>query len=287
MEYLPQNMKKQRFLRKVKVQKLKQLTYQNEKRIANKIAADILKNHKVLCVSNHDIPDKVFIVPYRDRNPHKMVFINVMPQIIKHLNYEIFFIHQQDSRQFNRGAMKNIGFLHAKEKWPNHYKNMTFIFHDIDSISYYKDQFTFDTVPGVINHFFGYKHTLGGIFAIKGSDFEKVGGFPNIWNWGGEDNIFLDRVKQFNMRIIYPQFIQASDNVKNMIYLWHGWNRPNLTNKLSTVKRDFKKEIFKQIKNIKKNNTIIVNKINMLNITNFDTLIKKIYKIRQTDSRKN
>ena len=37
------------------------------------------------------IPGKVFIVPYRDREPHKLVFTRVMPYILGDLNYRILF----------------------------------------------------------------------------------------------------------------------------------------------------------------------------------------------------
>ena len=60
------------------------------------------------------IPNLVFIVPYRDRKPQKKVFECVMSDILKGENYKIFFIHQNDKRPFNRGAIKNLGFLYIK-----------------------------------------------------------------------------------------------------------------------------------------------------------------------------
>ena len=79
-------------------------------------------------------PEFIFIVPYRDRDAQLEIFLSHMSNILEDLNCEVYFAHQKDKRFFNRGGMKNIGFLHAKEKYPNHYKNITFIFHDIDTL---------------------------------------------------------------------------------------------------------------------------------------------------------
>ena len=73
------------------------------------------------------VPKKVFIVPYRNRPQHKFFFSKYMSYILEDTDdYEIFFSHQCDSRTFNRGAAKNIGFLAVKEKYPHDYKNITF-----------------------------------------------------------------------------------------------------------------------------------------------------------------
>ena len=59
------------------------------------------------------VPEIIFIVPYRNREVHREVFMKIMPEILEGLNYEIFFIHQNDKRPFNRGAVKNLGFKYV------------------------------------------------------------------------------------------------------------------------------------------------------------------------------
>jgi hypothetical protein len=216
-----------------------------------------------------DVPPKtVFIVPYRDREPHKLVFTRVMPYILGDSDYRILFLHQQDTRPFNRGGVKNIGFHYVKKKWPNHWKNMNLIFHDIDFMSYKIGQFSFETKMGEVNHFYGYKHTLGGILAIKGADFEKTAGFPNIWTWGLEDNVLLERVRAVGLKIVYPQFVHAQSDTKNIISLWHGWDRL-LNPDTGLQKLHYTHDSLWTILNIEHNEVKIEDKIWMVNITNF------------------
>ena len=171
------------------------------------------------------IPEIVFIVPYRDRAPQKKVFECVMPTILEDEKYKIFFIHQRDSRPFNRGAMKNLGFLYIKTQYPQNYKNITIVFHDIDFIPYYKNQFNYKTKPGIVKHFFGYKWTLGGIVSINAGDFENINGFPNIWTWGLEDNVLQKRCKNAGLKPDRTTFLQAGKDEYKLITLWHGWDR--------------------------------------------------------------
>tara|TARA_B100002051_G_scaffold261398_1_gene282908 strand:- start:193 stop:1119 length:927 start_codon:yes stop_codon:yes gene_type:complete len=236
------------------------------------------------------VPAKVFIVPYRDREPHKLVFTRVMPYILGDSNYRILFIHQKDKRPFNRGGIKNIGFHYVKKKWPNHWQNITLIFHDIDFMAYRKGQFSFDTKHGQINHFYGYPHTLGGIFAIKGIDFEKTAGFPNIWTWGLEDNVLLERVLALKFKVIRNEFVHAQTETKNIISLWHGWDRL-LNPNTGLQKMHYQVDSLWTILNMNWYEEQIEDKIWMIHVTSFDVPITDknpiVQNARVTNSRIN
>ena len=174
------------------------------------------------------IPKLIFIVPYRDRREHKLFFTKYMEYIMEDYNkedYEIYFSHQLDLRPFNRGAIKNIGFLAMKKKYPNNYKNITFIFHDVDTMPYKKNILNYETQDGIIKHYYGYEFALGGIFSIKGKDFERINGFPNMWGWSMEDNMIQERVLKNGLRIDRSNFfklgaraiLQFTDGITKMI----------------------------------------------------------------------
>lgn len=172
-------------------------------------------------------PDRIFIIPFKNRQQHLYPFLNHMYNYLINLDNKInkfFFINQCQNIPFNRGAMKNIGFLYVKKKWPNDYKHITLIFHDIDSLPRYNNIIPYDTQKGTVCHYYGRDFALGGLFAIKGEDFEKTKGFPNFWGWGLEDNLMQERALKYNLKIDRSIFFHIIDT-KNIIRLFDGYKR--------------------------------------------------------------
>jgi len=258
------------------------------------------------------IPKIIFIVPYRYRAAEKIHFSVYMKYIMEDYDkndYEIYYSHQMDSRPFNRGATKNIGFLVMKKKYPNDYKNITFVFNDIDSVPIKKNMFNYITTSGVVKHFYGFTFTLGGIFSIVGSDFEKCNGFPNNWGWGIEDNAMNDRalLNEFiiNREQFYPRNSKAvlhlyetaerlinnkepdnyvkknlNDNLINLhdisyIIVPNNETEPNTENNILTDDS--------KIKNVNKVSTI-EQKEYMINISNFRTFVNPANEIFYTQN---
>jgi hypothetical protein len=177
------------------------------------------------------IPKRIFIVPYRNRVQHKFFFCKYMSFILEDKDdYEILFSHQCDARTFNRGAIKNIGFIAARNKYPEHYKDITFIFNDVDTIPFSKI-FDYETNHGIVKHYYGFKYALGGIVVMKGSDFEKTNGFPCFWGWGMEDNVLQKRCDRVGLKVdrsvFYnigsPEILQLFDGISRIISKKDPW----------------------------------------------------------------
>jgi len=177
------------------------------------------------------VPKRVFIVPYRNRIQHKFFFSKYMSFILENDDdYEIYFSHQCDARTFNRGAAKNIGFIAVKNKYPEDYKDITFIFNDVDTIPFNKI-FDYNTNDGIVKHFYGFKYALGGIVVMKGADFEKTNGFPCFWGWGMEDNALQKRCNAVGLKIdrsvFYnigsPEILQLFDGISRIISKKDPW----------------------------------------------------------------
>ena len=224
------------------------------------------------------IPKLIFIVPYRNREREKTHFSIYMKYIMEDYNvndYEIYYSHQMDKRPFNRGATKNIGFLAMKEKYPNDYKNITFVFNDIDTLPAVKNTFNYETSKGIVKHFYGFTFALGGIFSILGSDFEKCNGFPNNWGWGLEDNAMQDRVLLNEFIIDRQQFYSL--NSKDIIHLY---DHPKRLINNREPGNYTKKNLRDNLNSISELNYIIVNNNNVNNddINNFNNISEKFQK---------
>ena len=201
-----------------------------------------------------DPPSIIFIVPYRDRVEHKHFFSEYMNRIVmadyvKNKDYAIYFVEQKDARPFNRGAMKNIGFLAIKYKYPLHYRDITFVFNDVDTVPYKKNLLNYGTTHGVIKHFYGFTFALGGIFSITGADFERIGGFPNFWGWGCEDNCIYDRALQNGIYVDRSNFFKIGD--MNILQFYDGSMRNICRKEAYLTKFNSVTESLFTIKNLK------------------------------------
>ena len=215
-------------------------------------------------------PSFIFIIPYKNREQHKVFFNKYMSFVLEDVDnktFEIYFSHQEDNRKFNRGAVKNIGFLAMKKKYPRDYKNITFVFNDIDTIPHTKNILDYSTVSGIVKHFYGYKFCLGGIVSITGEDFEKINGYPNYWEWGGEDNCLQKRVEKNKINIDRKQFYKLGD--PNILHLFDGIHRQVNLNNIDRTNSDDGIDGLKTITNL---NYIIDDKI--INIKTFDVPLK-------------
>lgn len=214
------------------------------------------------------IPTRVFIVPYRDRPNHKIEFLKNMKQLLEDFTepYEIYFAHQVDGRPFNRGAMKNLGFIAIKNKYPNNYKDITFIFNDVDTFPNEKGLIDYTTTHGIVKHYYGYTFALGGIFSIKGADFEKTKGFPNFWGWGLEDNLINDRCISAGLTIDRSCFYDIKDTRINRPF--DGYQRM-VSKRDANVYKFETPDNMNDLKNIK---YTIQNEF--IQITNFDCIMK-------------
>jgi len=229
------------------------------------------------------IPKRVFIVPYRNRVQHKFFFSKYMSFILEDCDdYEIYFCHQCDARTFNRGATKNIGFIAVKNKYPEHYKDITFIFNDVDTLPFNKI-FDYQTTHGVVKHYYGFKYALGGIVVMKGADFEKINGYPCFWGWGMEDNALQKRCDGYGLtvdrNIFYnigsPEILQLFDGISRIISRKDPW-RGEYDNGIDGIRTitDLKYNIDSKSDNPNDNIFSVHNpRINIINIATFLTHI--------------
>jgi hypothetical protein len=146
--------------------------------------------HSKIHIETGTIAKKLAVlVPYRHREEHLKLFIPHMQQFFveQGLLADIFIIHQNDRKLFNKGMLLNIGFLLTKD----HYDY--FCFHDIDI-------FPLKSNYHYVNHpcRFIYKDyppgNFGGVVLFSKEHFIQVNGFSNLyWNWGWEDTDLRDR----------------------------------------------------------------------------------------------
>ena len=208
-----------------------------------------------------------FIIPYRNRKQHLNEFINRFTEYLKDKDADVQFyiIHQINTGEFNRGAMKNIGFLTVKDLYPDDYMKITLVFNDIDTMPFTAGFLNYETTPGVVKHFYGFTYTLGGIVSVNARDFERLNGFPNYWAWGYEDNELNRRVIESGIRLDRSQFYPIMD--KNILQLQDGFGR--VVNR--TEFDAYQKKSTEGITSIRQLEYNIIDETGFVDVTNFNT----------------
>jgi hypothetical protein len=156
-----------------------------------------------------------FIIPYRNRKEHLDEFIKRFTEYLKdiEIDTEFYVIHQIHPGEFNRGALKNIGFLEICKA--NIRSDGLFIFHDVDTYPTYWGSIQYDTKPNEIRHPIGLPNkNLGGICCFWKDEYEKVNGFPNYWGWGIEDVTIMYRAKKYNIHIDETNIVDLNNSKK-------------------------------------------------------------------------
>jgi hypothetical protein len=117
------------------------------------------------------------------------------------IDYNIFIVEQDGAKQFNRGALLNIGFKYALE-----HKCDYVVFHDIDMLPSEVDYSYSDKPIHLSTNFFYendekerdvFEEYFGGVTMFPVEDFKKINGYSNkYWAWGYEDDDLLLRCKE-------------------------------------------------------------------------------------------
>jgi hypothetical protein len=147
------------------------------------------------------------VVPYRNRQQHLDQFVPHLrayfarDMFAKTIDYRVTIVEQEQGTPFNRGALKNIGFVLAEP-------HTDYIcFHDIDYLPIWADYSWADVptpivwygaeerpiAPGRTNRVA--RHDLdrffGGAVLVPNGKFRAVNGYSNdYWGWGYEDEDF-------------------------------------------------------------------------------------------------
>jgi hypothetical protein len=144
------------------------------------------------------------VVPYRDREPHLRIFVQMVrayfarDKVDRDIPYRALIIEQEPGLPFNRGALKNIGFVLGRDD------SDYMCFHDVDYIPVWAD-YSYSQIPVAIvwhgaesrpirvsHRDRGVRHDLskfyGGAALTPNDLFAKVNGYTNAnWGWGPDD----------------------------------------------------------------------------------------------------
>lgn len=154
------------------------------------------------------------IVPYRNRPDQLEQFIPYMKSYFSEHeihDYEIIIVEQAEGKDFNRGALLNIGFLEALRLDCDYVS-----FHDLDMLPVRADYSYSDRVSQLAQEFLPksarrsipYDY-FGGVTLFPVDIFRNINGYSNeYWGWGYEDNDLLLRCQESGVCLAEQWFDQ-------------------------------------------------------------------------------
>jgi len=166
----------------------------------------------------------VIIVPYRNRPEHLDCFLKCIPDFQAHITdlTKIIIVEQEnDGLGFNRGMLKNIGFLLSGATGLNRV-----FFHDIDwlpaSADTIQQYYNFLEKP-IVRLLSAHKATLGGVVQVSANILEKCNAFPNtIFEWGVEDRVLFYRTQVFEKNIHDVNILPEQKGFRSLAHKSHG-----------------------------------------------------------------
>jgi hypothetical protein len=157
------------------------------------------------------------VVPYRDRPeqlarfvPHLNAYFT-RDKLDKDIPWRLTIVEQAAGKDFNRGLLKNIGFLLTEAEADY------VCFHDVDYLPIWADYRPPDRPTRIVWHgaelaplFPGsadaithdYQTFFGGVVLFPTADFRRINGYSNdYWGWGFEDNDAAERCRTEDLAI--------------------------------------------------------------------------------------
>jgi hypothetical protein len=156
------------------------------------------------------------VVPYRAREAHLKALMPGLSLYFdrdkadRNIPYQVLVIEQENGQPFNRGALKNIGFLMGRD-----YSEYT-CFHDVDYIPIWADYSYPEKPTSIVWYGAEYRpfrintpsgqpamihqdmaKYYGGVVLVPNAQFEQANGFSNTyWGWGYEDLDLKNRLNR-------------------------------------------------------------------------------------------
>jgi hypothetical protein len=165
----------------------------------------------------------VVISPYRNREENLSRFIPAVTSFLdrRNIDYRIIISEQCNELPFNRGLLKNIGFVYAVENYPAAW----YCFHDIDMVpeeTVRGVDYSAPNDPSALFHLYGEVDSLGAIVLTSREAFERINGYPNnYWAWGYEDTCLIQRSLRAGVRIDRSRFVHRLNPLRCVSEAYH------------------------------------------------------------------